>query len=66
MKPIDILIILVIAVIIGAAIAYIVRAKKKGANGIGCPAGDCCSARKHEEPSGTEGNGCSCGCGSKQ
>ena len=31
MKPIDILIILVIAVIIGAAIAYIVRAKKKGA-----------------------------------
>ena len=29
MKPIDILIILVIAVIIGVAIAYIVRAKKK-------------------------------------
>ena len=44
MKPIDILIILVIAVIIGAAIAYIVRAKKKGAKCIGCPAGDCCSA----------------------
>ena len=61
MKPIDILIILVIAVIIGAAIAYIVRAKKKGAKCIGWPA-----ARKHEGPSGTESNGCSCGCGSKQ
>lgn len=36
MKPIDILIILVIAVIIGVAIAYIVRAKKKGAKCIGC------------------------------
>ena len=66
MKPIDILIILVIAVIIGVAIAYIVRAKKKGAKCIGCPAGDCSSARKHEDPSGTESNGCSCGCGSKQ
>ena len=66
MKPIDILIILVIAVIIGAAIAYIVKAKKKGAKCIGCPAGDCCCAGKHAQQPPADANGCSCGCGSKQ
>ena len=30
MKPIDIIILFIIAAIVGAAIAYIVRAKKKG------------------------------------
>lgn len=34
---INVIIALVIVAIIGAAIAYIVRAKKKGAKCIGCP-----------------------------
>ena len=58
---INVIIALVIVAIIGAAIAYIVRAKKKGAKCIGCPAADvCCTAKK----GGTSQN-TSCGCNSK-
>lgn len=64
MKPVDIVLLLVIAVIVGAAIAYIVRAKKKGAKCIGCPAAGCCSARKADGDS--EQSDCSCGCSSNQ
>jgi len=59
MKPIDILIIVIIAVILGAVLRYIYKAKKRGVKCIGCPDSAKCS-----------GNcaGCSgiCGCnGSK-
>lgn len=50
------IIIAVIAVIVGVAIAYIVKAKKSGAKCIGCPAGGQCSHKHSTEL------GCSCGC----
>lgn len=60
---INVIIALVIVAIIGAAIAYIVGAKKKGAKCIGCPAsGECCSVRKATDSQDT---GCGCGCGDK-
>lgn len=65
MKPIDIIIILIIAVILGAAIAYIVRAKKKGTKCIGCPAGDCCAmkSKQKDDSSASSESGCGCSCG---
>ena len=58
MKPIDFVIVAVIALILGAAILYIRKAKKKGVKCIGCPdagacsgkcagcSGDCCDSKK--------------------
>lgn len=48
---------IVLALIIAAAIVYIAKEKKKGTRCIGCPAGGCCSAKKH--------NGSGCGCHSE-
>lgn len=48
----NILLILVLVAIIGGAVFYIVRAKKKGVKCIGCPAAKTC------------GGGCKNGCGS--
>ena len=45
----DILILAVVAVILLAAVRYIVKAKRNGAKCIGCPSGNRCS-----------GNCCSC------
>ena len=57
MKLADIIVIAVIVLIIGAALVYIIKAKKSGKKCIGCPDGGC---------SGNCGEGgCSCGCGSK-
>lgn len=51
----------ILILIVGGAVVYIVKAKKKGAKCIGCPAaGNCPSHQKHQ------GNGkkaeCTCGC----
>ena len=43
MKPVDLLVVFVIALILAGAIAYIIRAKKKGVRCIGCPDGGHCS-----------------------
>ena len=51
----DIIIIAVIGLIVGAAIGYIVRAKRKGQKCIGCPYSGSC-------PSGKS----SCNCSDKQ
>lgn len=58
------IIIAVLAVILGVAIAYVVKQKKKGVKCIGCPDGEDC--RKNAE-SGCSGN-CSCcsSCGSHE
>ncbi len=48
----DIIVSVILAAIIGAVIAYIVRAKKRGQTCIGCPYAKEC-ARKHV--------GCDCG-----
>ena len=39
----NIIIFTVLAVIIGSAIVYIIKAKRKGVKCIGCPSGGCCS-----------------------
>jgi len=51
----DIIIGGILIVLVGAAIAYIVREKKRGVVCIGCPAAGTCSSRNHPE-----GEGCSC------
>lgn len=55
----DLIIIAVLVIILGAAIAYMIRAKKSGVKCIGCPAGGNCSRKSHEA------SACSCGCHSK-
>ena len=42
----DIVIILVLALILGSAISYIVKAKKKGVKCIGCPHSKECGAKE--------------------
>ena len=48
----DVIIALIVLVIVGAALLYIRREKKRGAVCIGCPAGNACG-KKHS-------GGCSC------
>lgn len=48
----------ILVVIIGAAVIYIVKAKKSGVKCIGCPAGGSCSGKC----SSTEGAECHCNC----
>lgn len=59
MKPIDFVIIAVILLIVGGAVAYIVKAKKSGKKCIGCPDSASCAA-SHTKCSG---NCSSCGGG---
>ncbi|MFQ9893538.1 MAG: FeoB-associated Cys-rich membrane protein [Emergencia sp.] len=55
---IDVTIGLLIAALVGAAITYIIKAKKKGVKCIGCPnAGTCCSGKPQDN---RKGAGCSC------
>ncbi len=42
MNPIDIIVVIAILVAVGAALFYIIRAKKKGRRCIGCPDADRC------------------------
>jgi len=43
----NVIIIAVVAVILGAAIRYIIKEKKRGAVCIGCPSGGSCSGNCH-------------------
>ncbi len=52
----DFIIVAVLVAIIGAAVFYIVKEKKRGVKCIGCPAAGACSRSKS--------SGCSGGCGS--
>lgn len=54
----NIIVIAILLAAIGAAVTYIVRAKKNGAGCIGCPSCGSCPHKKKE----TEGDGSSC-CG---
>ncbi len=58
MKLADIIVIAVIVLIIGAALAYIIKAKKSGKKCIGCPYSDACASKK-----ATKEGSCGCGCG---
>lgn len=52
MKPVDIIVLAVLAAIVAAAAWYIYKSKKSGKKCIGCPDG--CCAKKCD--------GCGCGC----
>lgn len=55
----DLIIAVILLVIIGAATAYIMKAKKSGAKCIGCPAGGNCSGRNNGQCGcHTAGNKC--------
>lgn len=46
MGPVDFIVIALVCAVIGFAVFYVVRAKKKGAKCIGCPDGCSCSSQK--------------------
>lgn len=55
----DVVVILIILLMVGSALRYIIRAKKKGIKCIGCPmAGRCGSGHDKDEPQ--------CGCDKEQ
>lgn len=60
MEPGDIIAIAAIALIIGGAIFYIIKAKKSGKKCIGCPDGCSCSAKDGKKKGGE--SSCCCGC----
>lgn len=55
----DIIVLAVIAAIVCAAAAYVIKAKKSGAKCIGCPSGGNC----HSHNAAKNSEVCSCGCG---
>ena len=62
MGLIDYVVIAVIALIIGGAVAYIVKAKKSGKKCIGCPDSCSCGAKNKKQSGGCGncGGGCHC------
>lgn len=60
MNGTDIIVLAVIALIVGGAVAYIIKAKKSGKKCIGCPDSGSCHAKR--QPSDTDGCGGTCGC----
>lgn len=57
----NIIVIGLIIIILGAAIGYIVKAKKRGVKCIGCPNGSKCASETASKCNG-QCSGCSCGC----
>lgn len=62
MQWIDWIVVAVIALIVGGALAYIIKAKKSGKKCIGCPdSGSCCKAKSDAKGGcGCFGKSCSC------
>lgn len=60
MGPIDFVILGAVLLIVGLAVFYIIRAKKRGAKCIGCPSSDCCCSKSQK--GGEKEEPCSCGC----
>ena len=56
MNPVDLIVIAVIAGVIGFAVWYIRRSKKKGVQCVGCPDAKTCESK------GCSGNCSGCGC----
>ena len=68
---IDWIVIAIVVAVVGAALGYIIRAKRRGVHCIGCPDGGCCGASSalgggegHCGCCGGASSGCS-GCGRK-
>lgn len=61
---VDLILIAVLIIIVGVAIAYIIRAKRRGVACIGCPNAGACSQQRQNTAAGCGGNcgGCT-GCG---
>ena len=57
---IDFIVIVVIVLIVGAASAYIIKAKKSGKKCIGCPDSCSCSSQKKDGDTGSCGSCCNC------
>ena len=55
----EIIVIAIITIIVGGALAYIIKAKKSGKKCIGCPDGCSCSSKNKKGKGDNEG-GCSC------
>lgn len=55
----DFVVVVVVVCVIGAAIVYIVKEKKRGAKCIGCPSGGQCGGCSNAEDLKV---GCGCGC----
>ncbi|MBQ7337729.1 MAG: FeoB-associated Cys-rich membrane protein [Clostridia bacterium] len=60
MGPVDIIVVLIIALIVGGATAYIIKAKKSGKKCIGCPDSSSCSSGKCSGSCGNCGSDCHC------
>lgn len=60
MELVDIIVIAVIALVIGGAVAYIIKAKKSGKKCIGCP--DSCSCGGKNGKGSAEGSSCGSCC----
>ena len=56
----NVILIVALVVILGGAIAYVVRAKKKGVKCIGCPAGGDCGKNGNTCGGCGTGDGCCC------
>lgn len=55
----NVIVVIILVIIIGAAVTYIVRAKKKGTKCIGCPASGNCAMKNQEHLQQSEHK---CGC----
>lgn len=58
----NLLIAAILLILVGAAIVYLVKAKKNGAKCIGCPSGGNCRSKAGSSAH----TGCSCGCHSEK
>lgn len=56
----DVIVILIIAAILGAAVTYIIKAKKRGVKCIGCSSSGCCFGKKHKHSESSEHTQCEC------
>lgn len=56
---VDVIVIVAVAIVVGAAVAYIIKEKKRGTKCIGCPAAGTCS-HNCSSCAGHGENGCSC------
>lgn len=56
----DLIIVIILLGLIGAAVTYIVKAKKRGVKCIGCPSGSQCPHKCSGCGSGNKEGGCHC------
>lgn len=55
----DIIVIGIIVLIIGSALFYVIKAKKRGQKCIGCPYACSCNSKNNQKQGGCQGSNCS-------